>query len=483
MHNEPVTTFVVVCRLLLAATFLISGVAKLLDRPATRTATAAFGIPDPLVPLVAVALPAAELLTVVLLAGPPAVSRTGALVAVTMLIVFTALIARILLTGREVECRCFGALSDKPLGASSIVRNVVLAGLSAAVLLAPARHRGASLVGWFSDTPGPKIATALVLVLLSAVCLSLVQLFLALMKRHGAVLLRLEALEAGTPTTWRLPRPMPAPAVSLPTLAGGEASLEALTSATGRQHLLVIFMADNCAPCEQLAFTLPALRKKYGDELPVAVVATGTPDSILEKFRGVPDFPVLVTPGISEQLAYGVTGTPAAVVLADGQVLSAPAGGSEEIEELWRLAAAELAGLPVAPAPQLHQVKVRPRSVGESVSDLSVTHADGASHPLGTALAGEGKTLLYWDSACVFCHNLAAELTVDSFDPSAVLVISRDAVGTPLSFAGQVLYVDANVADALALPGTPSAVRVNAQGLLSSPIAAGGPNVLEMLNR
>jgi uncharacterized membrane protein YphA (DoxX/SURF4 family) len=62
-------SFALVIQLLLAVVFATAGVGKLLDRAGSRTALAAFGVPEAVVPVASVLLPAAELATAVALAG------------------------------------------------------------------------------------------------------------------------------------------------------------------------------------------------------------------------------------------------------------------------------------------------------------------------------------------------------------------------------------------------------------------------------
>ncbi len=50
----------------------------------------------------------------------------AALVALIVLVAFTALIVRRLAQGQHPPCACFGAWSAKPLGWSHVVRNVAL---------------------------------------------------------------------------------------------------------------------------------------------------------------------------------------------------------------------------------------------------------------------------------------------------------------------------------------------------------------------
>jgi hypothetical protein len=47
------------------------------------------------------------------------------------------LLVRLLLDGRHPPCNCFGSLSRRPIGWTSIARNVVLLALAVVAALAP----------------------------------------------------------------------------------------------------------------------------------------------------------------------------------------------------------------------------------------------------------------------------------------------------------------------------------------------------------
>ena len=56
--------------------------------------------------------------------------------AIAILVLFTALIVRHLLAGRQPECACFGAWSSKPVGPGHLVRNTVLLAIAVLALFA-----------------------------------------------------------------------------------------------------------------------------------------------------------------------------------------------------------------------------------------------------------------------------------------------------------------------------------------------------------
>jgi Methylamine utilisation protein MauE len=122
-----------VAALIVAAVFLLSGVAKTRNISALRdSADALVGrrLPHSVAPL----LVSAELLTAVLSIAPQA-RVYGALAALTLLAVFTFFVVRSLLQGRKPTCFCFGALDVTPISWLSVVRNCAIATIAGIVLL------------------------------------------------------------------------------------------------------------------------------------------------------------------------------------------------------------------------------------------------------------------------------------------------------------------------------------------------------------
>ena len=112
-------------RLILAATFVVAGVAKLGDREGSRHAVLGFGLPDRLAGPISIVVPLAELAAAALLIGT-ATAQVGAALALALLVAFCAAIARSMLRGEAPECHCFGQLHSAPAGPKTLARNLVL---------------------------------------------------------------------------------------------------------------------------------------------------------------------------------------------------------------------------------------------------------------------------------------------------------------------------------------------------------------------
>src|SRR4051794_29182842 len=104
-----------IARFVLFAVFAVAGLTKLADRPGSREALVAFGVPERLASPGAAALPVAELAVAVLLI-PAATAAIGAVGALVLLLGFCAGIVRSMIRGEAPDCHCFGQLHSEPVG-------------------------------------------------------------------------------------------------------------------------------------------------------------------------------------------------------------------------------------------------------------------------------------------------------------------------------------------------------------------------------
>src|SRR5438045_7570228 len=95
----------VTARVLLAAVFLVAGVAKLADRSGSRQALRDFGVPAVLARPFGLLLPLAELAVVVALLLTP-LAWWGAVGALALLLLFVVGIGFNLARGRQPDCHC-----------------------------------------------------------------------------------------------------------------------------------------------------------------------------------------------------------------------------------------------------------------------------------------------------------------------------------------------------------------------------------------
>ncbi len=188
---------VLLARLVLAAVFAVSAPAKWRDPSGTRRAVSDFGLAPWAVGPIAALLAPVELTAALLLLTTRWAVVVGALLAGLLLVGFTVVIVRSLRRGEQVECHCFGVLSSEPVNWWSVARNAGLLVL-AGVVLAGGTSQGwpwQVVADWLTPmTTSQRWLWAAVVVLVLAVVV-LTVLFVALLRRYGQVLLRLDALE------------------------------------------------------------------------------------------------------------------------------------------------------------------------------------------------------------------------------------------------------------------------------------------------
>jgi uncharacterized membrane protein YphA (DoxX/SURF4 family)/peroxiredoxin len=328
----------VVCRLVLALVFIVSGVAKLLDRDDARQAMRNFGMPGPLARVGGIGLPLAELLIAALLL-PQRTAWLGATGALLLLLMFIAAISYQLARGRRPECHCFGALDAGPIGARTLVRNAVLSLLALAVAITGWRDAWTALVDASSTT---------VLILVLGVCLFLLMalqatLTLILGWRISARLGELTAEASGAKARAIRRRagelvPVavgePAPTLELPALTG---DLVDFASLKGRESLLV-FVRPGCWACHALLPTLLEWDTSLTESDPrLIVISRGAADENRD-LAGMKS-PVLLSSNTTVSQAFGIGATPAALLLdRDGVVSSEVYIGIGAVSSLLKLA-------------------------------------------------------------------------------------------------------------------------------------------------
>jgi uncharacterized membrane protein YphA (DoxX/SURF4 family)/peroxiredoxin len=319
-------------RLVLAAVFATTGLAKLGDRGGTRTAFAEFGVPRGLVPSLAVLVPVSELAVAASLLIDPA-ARVGAAGALILLAAFSIAIAFNLSRGRTPDCHCFGQVHSAPIGAGSLVRNAVLGALSAALLAGGAGGGLGAAVAWLGDlSAGARLALAATVVVVLALAVQ-GWLLLQLLHQQGRLLLRIEALEGSPGLGEGLEVGTPAPEFSLTAVSGGTLGLRGLL---GRDRaVLALFVSPTCGPCNALLPDLAHWQREHAGLMTVAILARGDEsENRLHAGRHGLD-QVLLDPDGDVALAYRALPTPSAVLIgADGRVRSRVAAGADAIRGL-----------------------------------------------------------------------------------------------------------------------------------------------------
>lgn len=514
-------------RLVLAAVFLVSGVAKLLDLAGGKTAMRAFGVPESLSRPAAILLPIVEILVAVLLI-PVETARWGAVLALALLLVFIVSIGYNLARGRKFECHCFGELTHSEIGRSTLVRNAVLAVIAAFIAVA----------GFGSNnTVGPSVAEGLggldvfqwvILVLaivIVAALAAIAWLLVHLLGQNGRLLVRLDRIESALEDAdivlsdeddedeededeeeEGLPYGAPAPAFSLSGLYGETMTLDALRAA--EKPVMLIFSDPNCGPCNAMMGDVGKWQREHADKLNVAVISRGSLDENRNKKKQHNLTTVLMQKDNEVADAYMTYGTPTAVLVRpDGTIGSAAAGGADEIRTLVKQAVEGRVPVPaprrVEPRPAPAPIPLRPApaaapqpqaqaprgiaSIGRDAPIVELNDLDGKPVTLAD-FAGHPTAVLFWNPGCGFCQRMTDDLKAWEANPPAdapkLLVVSTGEADRNREMGFQspvVLDGGFNTGRAFGASGTPSAVLVGADGKIASGLAVGGPTVLSLL--
>lgn len=117
----------------MAAVFGFAAAIKLKSPTVAVTQFTELGVPRPR--LMARVVPVFELvIAFALLVAPP----VGGLAAMMLLVAFTAVITAAVRHGNTAACGCFGAMSQKPIGRATALRNLLFIAMSATATATPA---------------------------------------------------------------------------------------------------------------------------------------------------------------------------------------------------------------------------------------------------------------------------------------------------------------------------------------------------------
>ena len=314
---------VVLLRIALSAIFGVAGITKLLDLRGTREAVKNFGAPEPTVPALAVLLPIVELsISVGLLFNiSTSISALGGLL---LLCLFVVAISVNLAQGRTHDCHCFGQLHSRPLGWSTLMRNVVFAVATSLVLWQALTTTVASIPLVLSNLGVAEWVLLVVAIVITAVALGYIQRREALRKMAAA-----DADE----TPEGLPLNTEAPAFELEAYEGGRTSLTQLVNAG--KPLLLIFTSPTCGPCVGLFEEIKDWQRAHSEHLTIALISKGT---IKENFvnvarNGLGQVLMQKEREVADQYQARVTPT-AVLVDTDGRIASKLAAGADEIRSL-----------------------------------------------------------------------------------------------------------------------------------------------------
>ena len=495
-------TLLLLCaRLLLALVFLVAGLAKLADLAGSRQALRDFGVPARLATPFGLLLPLAELAVAV--AFIPTVSAWwGALGALVLLLLFVGGISYNLARGRHPDCHCFGQLHSAPARWPTLVRNLVLAAVAGLVVGFGRATAGPGLLDWLAALTVPQRLEVLVGMLVLVVLIGEGWLLVQTMTQQGRLLLRLEALEArlaeaglavppAAAGTAGLPVGSPAPGFTLPTLSGETITLQALRGLG--KPVLLIFSDPGCGPCNALVPEIGRWQREHATKLVVALISRGTVEANRPKVTEDGLTHVLLQKDREVAQAYQANGTPSAVLVRrDGTLGSPLAQGADAIRTLIATALSPAGPGTLPMALQSNGYAAAPRQpagpkVGEPAPSFSLPDLSGQTVSLSD-FRGDETLVLFWRPSCGFCQRMLPDLKAWETHPQEgapkVVVVSTDSVESnqAMGLRSPVLLDQdgMRVGGLFGATGTPMAVLIDAEGKISSELAAGAPAVLAL---
>jgi hypothetical protein len=359
-------------RLVLLATFLAAGAAKVASPRQSMKTLHDFGVPRPLQWLGALLAPAELLVALGLLFGVS--TRYAAAGAAALLAIFILGISANLIRGRRPDCNCFGQVRSTPIGWPTLVRDGLLAACAGWLLAVDGAAARDNLWTFFLQLDDTQRRIAIVV---GAVTVFAMLHSLTRSETRGD-----EGTSAPDDDSWSDEEPEPAPqprktSAPVPAEAASEdrtvamgASARSLTGdglpigtpapefvATdfeGREHslsdllasglpLLLVFSTPTCPSCQVLMPRLPALANAYASLLHLVLITRGTKAQNAEKLKDAGALRVLVQQQYEISEGFNCTTTPSAVFVdSNHTVQSTLAAGPLAIEELIKATADRL---------------------------------------------------------------------------------------------------------------------------------------------
>jgi len=498
-----------IARVVLAVVFFVAGVTKLADLKGSRQALLDFGVPSRLAAPGGLLLPLAELAVAVALMLPVS-AWWGALAALTLLLLFVAGIGYNLARGQHPDCHCFGQVYSRPIGWSTLLRNLILAGVAGFFVGFGRTIPSLSAFSWLSALTLPEYLALGGGLLLLALLVGEGWLIFAMLRQQGRLLLRLEELEgrmAGVP----VPQPSPteasaAPSAGLPVgtvapgfaLSGlyGETITLDFLRASGKPVLL-LFSDPGCGPCSVLMPEVGRWQQDYADKLTVTLISRGSLETNRAKAseHGISQVLLQRDREISE--AYRGRGTPGAVLVRpDGTIGSPLALGTDAIRAL----VAGAVGLPILQGVPLNgnghgngslPIVKQPTpavasNIGMPAPAFSLPDLSGKPVHLSD-FVGSPTLLLFWNPGCGFCQRMLDDLKGWEANPPVgapkLLLVSTGSIEANQALglrSSVVLDQNMSVGSKFGANGTPMAVLVDAQGNVASELAIGAPAVMAL---
>lgn len=497
-----------ILRLLFAAVFFTSGIAKLFDQKGAQQAIIDFGLPKLLAKPVAILLPLGELAIATALVSV-ILAWWGAVGAIGLLIAFNIGIAVNLVRGRAPECHCFGKLDSKPIGWTTLARNFALIAAGVLIVWYGSENVGPSVINWLTSLTAIQLLNLFFAMLVLGILASQAWFIIHLMRQQGRLLIRLDALEARldsannvvqakAPAKQAIPeRGLPigakAPTFNLTRVDGENVSLETLLSPA--KPLVFLFHDSGCGPCAALMPEIAQWQQKFSSHFTVALISRNAPKKKAKAEYEIEN--LLIQPkGQDIFRAYQVTSTPTAVLVQpNGRLGSRLAMGRDAIRNLVSQIVPTTLPIPPTNASvnrnfngrQSGVIMPQILEVGASVPDFSLPDLTGQQVDLKNLL-DTNIVLFFWNPDCGFCKVMLDKVREweDMFLGKApkLIFISRGSVEANKKMGLQspvLLDQDFTASRIFGARGTPSAVFIDSNGRIESKVAIGAQEITNLI--
>jgi peroxiredoxin/uncharacterized membrane protein YphA (DoxX/SURF4 family) len=462
-------------RLVLSGVFAIAAVTKLADRAGTVQSAIDFGVPSSVARPFAWLLPLWELACAVALI-PASTAQLAAMAAFATLLVFIGAIGVSLARGRTPDCHCFGQLHAKPVGWSTIARNLVLAGVAIFIVL-QASSTGAEAASRAATIESSNVDSVTRVIAWLSLAFASFTLYLAfqLLRQNGRLLVRLEAIEArlgiipgAERTPQGLPVDSPAPPFTAQDLDGASVTINPARDFD--TMTLLVFVEPGCAACDPLLPDVARWQRDHADRLKTIVISRGTLGQNRNKSAKHRIRNVLIQTDRDAAKAYHVPGSPSGVLIVAGRIASPLFSGADPVREL---AARSI-------QPGLRR--------GDIAPELELPNLAGEVVPFST-MNGRRTLVLFWNPTCGFCQQMLDDIKSWERHPvpgaPALVVVATGSpeATTQQGFRSPVLVdPEFKTAQLFGVSGTPSAVMLDERRRVASDVGVGAEAVLAMAN-
>jgi peroxiredoxin len=340
------------------------------------------------------------------------------------------------------------------------------------------------------------IVTWVLLGLLLVGVLSTVWSLLHVLRQHGRLLLRVEALEArvgtdegpGRAELAGLPLATPFPPFQLPSLHDGEVALEHLRG----ERVLLVHWSPDCGYCRQIAPDLAGLQERLRKrKTQLVLVSYGSPEAnrTLVEEHGL-TCRVLLQPDGATVEGFAHMGTPVAYLLDEkGRIAKPVAVGARDVPELAAHAAGRRGRLHTERPVSESRIEREGLKAGTPAPPFELPDLGGETVSLAEQ-RGRPVLLVFSDPDCGPCEKVLPELARlhrEWSDGLEIIMVSRggleenrrkaEAFGIEFPV---VLQSGWKLSKKYGIFATPVAFLINEEGVIERDVARGPSEILSL---